>query len=151
MKKRPYLALLFVLALAVSCKKPQAFEYRGVKNFKISNWGFNKTAVQMDLVYFNPNNFGVDLKKVDCEIFIDKNYLGKFVLDTTMHIDKKSEFGLPSTIEVDMKKVFKNTLNVLMNKEVLVTVKGSTKVGKAGIFVTVPVNYESVHSFSLFK
>jgi len=66
-----------------------------------------------------------------------------------MHIDRKSEFSLPSKIDVDMKNVFKNTLNVLFNKEVLVTVKGTTKVGKAGIYINVPFNYEARHKIDL--
>ncbi|MBS1650080.1 MAG: LEA type 2 family protein [Bacteroidetes bacterium] len=121
-----------------------------MKNLSVKQIGFNKTQLAMDLIYFNPNNFGVDLKHVDCDVYIDKNYLGKFVLDTTMHIDRKSEFSLPSTIDVDMKNLFKNTLTVLFNKEVLVTVKGTTKVGKAGIYIKMPFTYEARHKIDLF-
>jgi LEA14-like dessication related protein len=63
----------------------------------------------MDLVYFNPNNYGVDLKNIDCDVYIEHNYLGKYVLDTTMHIAKKSEFVVPSKMQVNMKNLFKNT------------------------------------------
>jgi len=143
-------ATLLLVALLWSCKKPQGFEYRDVKNVTVKQLGFNQTQLGMELVYFNPNNFGVDLKHVDCDIYIDKNYLGKFVLDTTMHIDRKSEFSLPSKVDVDMKNIFKNTLSVLFSREVLVTVKGTTKVGKAGIFITFPVNYEARHKVDLF-
>jgi len=143
-------SLLLAVLIFWGCKKPQGFEYRDIKNVSVKQFGFNKTQLAMDLIYFNPNNFGVDLKHVDCDVYIDKNYLGKFLLDTTMHIDRKSEFSLPSKIDVDMKNVFKNTLNVLFNKEVLVTVKGTTKVGKAGIFINVPFNYEARHKIDLF-
>ena len=53
--------LLILFAFIVSCKKPESFEYRDLKNFKVDSLGFEKSAVSMDLVYFNPNNFGVDL------------------------------------------------------------------------------------------
>ncbi|HAI83850.1 MAG TPA: hypothetical protein DCL43_09295, partial [Chitinophagaceae bacterium] len=69
---------------------------------------------------------------------------------TTMHIDKRSEFSLPSRIQVDMKNVFKNTLTVLTSQEVQVDVTGNTRVGKAGIFITVPFTYSGKHKFSLF-
>jgi len=143
-------SLLLAVLIFWGCKKPQGFEYRDIKNVSVKQFGFNKTQLAMDLIYFNPNNFGVDLKHVDCDVYVDKNYLGKFLLDTTMHIDRKSEFSLPSKIDVDMKNVFKNTLNVLFNKEVLVTVKGATKVGKAGIYINVPFNYEARHKIDLF-
>lgn len=139
------------IAILLSCSKPQGFEYRDIKNVEIQQLGFNKSAIKMDLVYYNPNKFGVDLKHVDCDVYIDNSYLGKYILDTAMHIAKKSEFTLPSTINVDMKNIFKNSFHFLLNKEVLVTVKGNTRVGKAGIFVTVPFNYEARHSVDLFK
>lgn len=104
----------------------------------------------MDLVYFNPNNFGVDIKHVDCDVYINNNFLGKYILDTTMHISKKSEFSLPSKMQVDMKNVLKNSLTALFNKEVLVDVKGNTKVGKAGVYFTVPFSYSARQKIDLF-
>jgi len=139
----------FALLLA-ACQKPQGFDYRDVKNIKVENMGFDKTVLAMDLVYYNPNGFGVDLKKVDCDVYIDNSYLGKFQLDTLMHIPRKSEFLLPSRILVDMKAVLKNGLNLLFSQEVLINVKGTTRVGKAGFFKTVPFDYETRHKLSLF-
>lgn len=147
---RSVIALFCLATLSFGCKKPQGFEYRSIKNFQVEKIGLNKTQIAMELVYFNPNNFGVDLKHVDCDIYINKSYLGKYVLDTTMHIDKRSEFSLPSRIQVDMKNVFKNTLTVLTSQEVQVDVTGNTRVGKAGIFITVPFTYSGKHKFSLF-
>ena len=105
----------------------------------------------MDLVYYNPNGFGVDLRKVDCDIYIDNNYLGKFKLDTLMHIQRRSEFALPSKMDVDMKGIFKNLYLVLFNKEIQLDVKGTTRVGKGGIFMTVPFSYSGKHVFSFFQ
>ena len=144
------LPLLPFLLLVFACKKPQGFDYRDIKNIHVQQLGFERTSLSMDLVYFNPNNFGVDLHHVDCDVYIDKNFLGKYVLDTMMHIDKKSEFTLPSKIDVDMKNIFKNALTMLFGKEVLVNAKGTTRVGKAGIFVNVPFNYEARHKIDLF-
>ncbi len=144
------LPILMMLLATQSCKKPQGFEYRDLKNVKVQQLGFDKTNLSIDLVYFNPNNFGVDLKRVDCEVYIDKNYLGTYKLDTTMHIDKRSEFTLPSTMAVNTQGIFKNALTVLLSNEVLVTVKGTTRVGKAGIYITVPFNYEARHKMTFF-
>lgn len=121
-----------------------------MKNFKIEKLGFEKSKISMDLTYYNPNNFGVNLKQVDCEIYVNEHYLGKYKLDTTLHIPKKSEFSLPSKIDVDMKNIFKNAFSALFSNEVTVKAKGRTRVGKAGIFVNVPFNYEGKHKFELF-
>lgn len=140
----------FCMLLFASCKKPQEFEYRGMKNFKIEKFGFEKSNLSMDLVYFNPNNFGVSLKKVDCNIYVDGTYLGKFNLDTLMQIEKKSEFALPAKIDVDMKNFYKNALNVMFSKEVTIKATGTTRVGKAGIYMNFPINYESKQKIDLF-
>lgn len=143
-----FFCLLIVFFLA--CNKPKGFDFKETKNITITNIGFNKTLISLDMVYYNPNDFGVDLRNVDCEIYVDKNFLGKYKLDTLMHIARKSDFVLPSKMEVDMKNIFKNALSALFEKEVIIDIKGKTKVGKAGIFVTVPVNYSTPYRFKLF-
>ncbi|MBY0482339.1 MAG: LEA type 2 family protein [Chitinophagaceae bacterium] len=148
MKKWPLYALLMILA--GSCAAPKTFEYRDVKNIKLDKVGFDKTSLLMDLVYYNPNGFGVNLKKVDADVYIDNKYLGKFNLDTSMHIPRKAEFTLPSKIDIDLKGFYKNALTLVMNNDVLVTVKGNTRVGKAGIYTTVPFTYEGRHKLTIF-
>ena len=145
-----FVIIVLLCCLLFACKKPQGFEYRDVQNFSIDSLGFDRSTISMNLVYFNPNNFGVDLKHVDCDIFINHSFLGKYVLDTSMHIAKRSEFALPSRIQVDMRNVFKNSLNVLFSQEVLVDITGNTRVGKAGIFVNVPFKYSGTHKLGLF-
>ena len=140
-----------LLILFAACKKPQGFDFRETKNFKINQVGFDKTSVSLEMVYYNPNDFGVDLRKVDCDVFVENNYLGKYKLDTLMHIPRKSEFTLPSKMDVEMKGIFKNALTAVLNKEVKLDIKGNCRVGKGGIFVTVPVNYSTKYSFNLFN
>ena len=137
---------LFVL---LSCSTPKAFEYKGLNNVKVNNVGFEYLDLSLNLVYFNPNNFKVDLKKVDCDVYIDNRYLGKYALDTLMHIPKKQNFELPSRMRVDLGGVFKNAFSLLMNKEVLIKVKGKTKIGKGFIFIDVPFSYETRQTISL--
>lgn len=104
----------------------------------------------MDLVFFNPNNYGVNLKNVDCDIYVDSSYVGKVLLDTSMHIAKTAEFALPTSMKVDVKHLLKNSLNVLFNREVLIGAKGTTRVGKGGIYVTIPFNYSGKQRLNLF-
>ena len=142
--------LALLCSVFFACKKPQGFEYRDVQNFSVDSLGFDRSTISMNLVYFNPNNFGVDLKHVDCDIYVNNNYLGKYTLDTTMHIAKRSEFLLPSKVQVDMRNIYKNSLNMLFSNEVQVDINGNTRVGKAGFFVNVPFKYSGKHKLSLF-
>ncbi len=147
--KQALLPALFALLLA-SCATPKTFEYRDIKNIRMESMGFETSTLAMDLVYYNPNGFGVDLKNVDCEVYVDKTYLGKFLLDTLMHIPRMAEFNLPSKIKLDMKSVMKNGLNLLVSKEVLINVKGSSKVGRGGFYKVVPFEYEERRRFGLY-
>ena len=147
--KNILLATVLVWIVFTACKKPQGFDYRGVKNIQLQKLGFDNSKLSMELVYFNPNNFGVRLKKVDCDIFVDNNFLGKYTLDTSLYIDKKSEFVLPSYMNVEMKNIYKNVFNVLFSKEITVKLKGITKVGKSGVYLTIPINYETKQKFTL--
>ncbi len=140
--------LLFIFT---ACSRPQAFEYRGLKNFSIDSVGFVRSVVKMDLVYFNPNNYGVDLKNINCDIYLNQSYVGHYILDTNMHIAKRSEFSIPSKMAVDMKNLLKNTLVTVLSPDVLLDVKGTVKLGKAGINMTIPFHYSGRQSFSLFK
>ncbi len=121
-----------------------------MQNLKVDSIGLVSSKVSLELVYFNPNNFGVDLKNVNCDIYINHNYLGKYILDTTMHIAKRSEFIIPSSMNVDMKNIFKNALGTFLSCQVLVEINGSTRVGKSRIFITVPFKYSAMQKFSMF-
>lgn len=146
----PFFVLLVSLS-CFSCKSPQAFVYRDVKNFKISNLGFTQSKVSMDLLFFNPNSFSLKLKKVDCDLFLDSNYVGKVVLDTLMIIPRSSEFSLPASFSIDMKNLFKNSLDLIFNREVLIGAKGTTRVGKGLFYVTIPFNYEGRQRLNLLQ
>ena len=141
----------FYLLGMMSCKKPVSFDYRNVKNVRVESLGLNTSKVSMDLVYYNPNNYGVNLKNVNCDLYLDSNYLGRFILDTLMRIPKNSEFTIPANMQVDMKGLLKNSLNLIFNNEVTIGAKGSTRVGKGGFFVTIPFNYQGKQKINFFQ
>ncbi len=141
-------SLLTILPL--SCSTPKALEYRDFKNFTVEKLGFSTSAVKMDMVYYNPNNYGLQLKRTDLDIFINDVYMGHTSQEYQITIPAKEEFSIPVKMDVDMKNLFKNGLNVLLRNEVMVKVTGSVKVGKANVFIGFPVNYQGVQSFTLF-
>jgi LEA14-like dessication related protein len=147
--KRIYLFYCTLFVVFLSCSTPQGFEYKGLNNVKVKNLGFEYVDLSLNLVCYNPNNFRLDLKQVDCEVYIDNRYLGKYTLDTLMQIPKKQNFELPSQMRVSMGGVFKNAFSLLMNNEVLIKVKGKTKIGKGAIFFDVPFTYETRQTISL--
>jgi LEA14-like dessication related protein len=143
-------AVLVTGVAATGCKKPQGFEYRGINNVKMENMSLQRSTVLLDMVYYNPNSFGVNLKHVECDVFVDTSYVGKYVLDTVMHIDRKAEFTIPTRMDVDMRSLVKGGVAALFGNQVQITVKGKTRVGKGGIFVNVPFDFTGKYSIPLF-
>jgi hypothetical protein len=45
-------------------------------------------------------------------------------------------------MKVDMKQVYSNALDILLNNEVNIKLDGFAKLGKGGIFFDVPIKYE---------
>ena len=148
--RKPVWGILILLIAFASCSSPKAIEYRDFSNFKIEKLGFQTSRVKMDLSYFNPNNFGLQLKQTEVSIFINGTYLGGATQEYQISIPKKSDFTIPLAIDLEMKNLLKNSWNSLMNKEVTVKVTGKIKVGKANMFIAYPVNYEGKHRFSVF-
>ena len=143
--------LYFLLILTIlSCSSPKALEYKTYHNFSIQKLGFNNSTIKLDLEYYNPNNFGMQLRNSDLDIFIDGNLLGHSSFDTLITIPGRNTFILPIKFDVDMQNIFKNAWSTLTGKEVVVRLTGKLKIGKANVFMSLPVNYETKETFSLF-
>ncbi len=134
----------------VSCTSPKALEYKTYHNFSIQKLGFNKSTISLDLEYYNPNSFGLQLKNTDLDIFINGERFGHSSSDTLINIPRRNTFVLPIKFDVDMQNIFKNAMNTLLGKEVAVKLTGKLKIGKGNVFMSLPLNYESKETFSLF-
>lgn len=139
-----------IIIVFFSCSSPKALEYRTFHNFSIKSLGFSNSTIAMDLEYYNPNNFGLQLRSTDLDIFINGNMFGHSSNDTLVNIPRRSTFILPIKFDVDMQNIFKNAWSTLLGKEVTVKLTGKLKIGKANVFMSLPVNYESKETFTLF-
>jgi LEA14-like dessication related protein len=144
------ISLLLLIIFATSCQAPKELVYRDFKNLKVEKVGFAATTLKVDLVYYNPNNFGLQLKYTDLDIYVDNNYLGHSSQDYQITIPRLAEFTMPLAIEVDMQNLLKNALPTLLGKEVMVKVTGKVKLGKANVYKTFPVSYEGLQKFAIF-
>lgn len=144
------LATWVLVVMLVSCAAPKALEYKTFHDFSIQKLGFNNSTVKMELEYYNPNNFGMQLRNSDLDIFIDGTLLGHSSFDTLINIPRRNTFLLPIKFDVDMQNLYKNAWSTLIGKEVMVKLTGKLKVGKANVFMSLPVNYETKETFSMF-
>ena len=147
-----FLAIFVVLVVfQTSCHEPKSLEFREFKNLTLDKLSFAGAALKVDLVYYNPNNFGLQLNRTDLDVYVDSTFLGHSSQDIQVNISKRDVFTIPLKLDLDVKNLLKNGITSMLNKNVSVRVLGSVKVGKAGIYKSFPVDYTSIQNFSMFK
>ncbi len=149
---RSILVSLFAgsLFLLTSCQSPKDLEFREFNNLELDKIGFSASALKVNLVYYNPNNFGMELNRTELDIFVDSTFLGHSSQLLQVPIPSRDVFTIPLRVDLDMKNLLKNGIMTMMKKEVLVRAVGNVKVGKAGIYKNIKVDYTTKQQFSLF-
>ena len=141
--KRIACFLSFVILLASSCRAPKELVYQNVENFRLKQNGL-QSQVSMDIKMYNPNSYCMNLKNADVDVFINGKSLGKMQVDERCAVPRLDTFLMPVILNVDLKNVLPNALQLLMNGDVNVKIAGTIKAGKHGVYKKVPVNYEGM-------
>ena len=110
-----------------------------------------ESSAEIDMVYYNPNGFGVILSEASGDVFVDSTFFGRFSMDTEVKVPKHSEFLVPGILKIDMIAALKNGQDILSKKEALVKINGSAKVKKAGVAVNVPIKFEGMQNIEKFR
>lgn len=137
------LPVLLILALLPACKGPREFEFRQVEEMKIEKAGLSKSLLSLRIQYYNPNPFRVTLKSIKADVSLENKFLGTLIMDTLILVPASSDFRIPAKLEVDMKTIYSSGFSILLNRDMLLTVNGVARVGKAGFFTNVPFTYAS--------
>ncbi len=148
----PLLSFLFLVILffMTSCRTPRDLEFREFNNISLENIAAAGASLKVNLVYYNPNNFRLELNRTDLDIFVDNSYLGHSSQDIQVAIPKRDIFTVPIVVNLDTKNLLKNGMISLFKKEVTIRVVGKVKVGKAGVMKSFNVDYQTVQAISLF-
>ena len=145
--------LLIGLIVLSSCgsanvKEP---EYRDIREVRLIELGLLQSTAGIDLIYYNPNNFGVQVAEARGDVYIDNVYLGRFGLGEKVQVKKRAEFIVPAIIKLDMIGAIKNQRDLLKKKEVLVRIEGMARVKKSGLSRDVPIKFESMQNIERFR
>jgi LEA14-like dessication related protein len=138
------LLLAFVLIFS-SCKNARDVsepEFRDIGDVRLIETGVFKTTVGANMIYYNPNNFGIQLSAARGDVYVDNAYFGSFVLNQETQVKRRSEFILPVTIKIDNIGAIKNHTDIYKKKEALVRIEGLAFVRKSGFSKEIPIRYE---------
>ena len=145
--------LAIALVLLTSCgsanvKQP---EYRDIRDIRLVELGLLQSTASVDLIYYNPNNFGVQLSDARGDVYLDNAYLGRFSLGEKVQVGRRSEFVVPAIIKLDMIGAIRNQKDIFKKKEALIRIEGSARVKKSGVSVDVPIKFESMQNIERFR
>ena len=141
-----YCLLMFFVA---ACSSPKDFEFKGLQEIKIDKISMGKNNIQAKIKYYNPNNFSMVLKQIDCDILMNNQAFTKVHLDTNFVIPANAPFMVPAQMEFEMSVLVKNSMDILFNKPIKLNIKGNATLSK-GIFTkTVPIAFETTQKLNL--
>jgi LEA14-like dessication related protein len=118
---------------------------------RLMELGVLQSKAGVDFVFYNPNNFGVQLTEARGDVYIDNVYLGRFDLEQNVSVRKHSEFTIPAVLKLDMIGAIKNHRDLINKKEALIRIDGTARVKKSGFSKDVPIKYESMENIERFR
>lgn len=151
MAKVGTIALLLLVTAVAGCAKIQEPEFRRIDQFRIKTASFTSATIGLNVTYFNPNNFSMSVKETGADVYLDNVYVGRFAQDTTVTVGNAQEFSIPLSGTVSVDKLLQLDIQNIGSRDVDVRAEGSTKVGKAGVFITKPFSYEGKHRLDEVK
>ncbi|WP_349317225.1 LEA type 2 family protein [Chitinophaga sp. MM2321] len=145
--------LLIIFAtwgLISSCEKMKDLQFVRVAGLEMDELGMSKSIVRMTLAYYNPNNYNLQLKDANFDLFFDDTQVGHSMQDTMIYIPAKDTFYFPVRLELNMANVLKNAFSAFANKEVTIKATGNCKVGKGGVYLPFPIKCETKQALNFF-
>jgi LEA14-like dessication related protein len=149
--------LIPILASAVlflaSCKSGNIKEpeYRDIRDVRIMNIGLLQTTAGLDFVYYNPNNFGVQLANASGDVYIDDMFFGRFGIQDKVAVHKHQEFIVPAVLIMDNISAIKNHRDIFKKKQAMIRIEGFATVRKAGFNKEVKIKYEGMQNIERLR
>ncbi|KXK42277.1 MAG: Water Stress and Hypersensitive response domain-containing protein [Bacteroidetes bacterium OLB11] len=145
MKHTIYIQFIFVFLFFIlqssGCNDVKEPEYKGILNTKLETLNLSNAGLRVDLGFYNPNDFALDIKGTDLSVYINDRFIAFAEQPTKTKIPKKSDFIFPVTTHFNPIDVLGVAFKNILSKSVKISVQGSAKVGKGGVYIRIPINY----------
>ena len=152
MAARSWIIALFTCCLGlfglIGCQQPQAPQYIGLQHLQVNQIDLEKSDLFAKALFYNPNGFNMELKKAEMDIFLNDKPANHYLLDSTISIPAKDSFWVPVTLRINLKSIFANAFQSLLNDQVKIRFEGYAQVKKGGLGFRVPIHYEESHTLS---
>lgn len=137
---RMVIAALSLSLVLAGCSKPKELQFIGYRNIDLGDIFSGHPELKADLVYFNPNSYRMSLKDAKMDVFLNSTLLGHYTQDSMFTIPAKDTFYYPFRMRLNLGDLAGHFLAHLPDSLRLHAV-GACKVGRSGIFFTLPIDY----------
>jgi LEA14-like dessication related protein len=144
-------ASVLVFSACQSTKNVSEPEFRDIADVRLLDVGILKTTAGANMIYYNPNDFGIRLSSARGDIYVDNIYFGQFELADEVQVRKNAEFVLPVTIKIDNINAVKNQRDLYKKKEAMVRIEGYALVKKSGFSKEIPIRYEQMQNIERLR
>ncbi|QSE97995.1 LEA type 2 family protein [Fulvivirga lutea] len=139
-----YIVPILLLLLAASCNTPQEPpKFRKISNVRVTNVTGKEALLKGDAVFYNPNDVGMTLRKVDIAVSLDDKRIGTINHATKTKVPAMSDFSVPVDATFNISDgLLNNLFSMLGGKKMKARYKGYIKLTVKGVPIRVPVDYE---------
>jgi LEA14-like dessication related protein len=139
---RTSLLILALSTLIISCKDAQKPVFENVENVKLGKMGLAETTLSADIRFNNLNTFGMRVKKIDCDLYVDSSFMGHFSSTAPVKIRPKQSFLLPLSGQAQTLRLMEQSRKGMAGQRSLIRVEGKARVGRSGFYKTIPFVYD---------
>jgi len=151
------LILLFTVAIALTSCDSSILEptIEKIEDVDIIEMSKSKLELNASMILKNPNGFSLDLSKTNMKVYVDEVELATIdqTFDTSMPANEN--FKMPINIKMDLDKLYRENpiaaigkgIQIMSDKKIKVTFKGTIDVGKGMAKISVPIDQEEEVSF----
>lgn len=141
-----WLVIAGLSLLLGSCTKPEAPDFKGIKNLKVNVQGLNNARINGDAIFFNPNDRQITLKQVDVEVSVEGQKVKDISREYDITAEPNSDVSVPIDVTLSLKDLNMNLLSTAMSMlngaEKKIRYKGKARVKMYGVSFSVPFDYE---------
>jgi LEA14-like dessication related protein len=131
-----------LLTGVAGCRQPQPPEYYGFQNLQVGLGSASATTLSATIKFYNPNPFSLELKRAEMDVSVNGKHAGHSLLDSTILIPKKDTFYVPVAVQLDMKAIFSNALQLLLDQQATIVLDGRVKIKRGAITFSRPFHYD---------
>lgn len=135
--------IILALSLMISSCVSEEVEFKSIKDISVKSLSEGDLTVTAVAIFFNPNKAGLKISDSKIDVFVNGKVAGTMKPLEKVRVKSSSVFEVPVELKLRLKDAAKdgNLFNLLLKREIDLTMLGYVKVSKFFFPKKIPVNF----------